>query len=69
MKVKELIEELKRFDQEAPVVFTYNAGDYWHTMLAPEVDSADVGEIQFSDYHRRFMLKDGGEKVVVLKGL
>ena len=52
MLVSELIEELQNMDPDAEVHFSYNYGDHWRTQVAPRVDSVDVGQVKYSDYHR-----------------
>jgi hypothetical protein len=52
MQVKELIEILKRYDQEADVHFAYNYGDHWRTQVAPAVCQVFDGVVEYSDYHR-----------------
>ncbi len=52
MKVKDLIEQLGYMDQDAEVHFQYNYGDHWHTTVAPEVSSVEMGVVTWSDYHR-----------------
>ncbi len=51
MKVRELISELKNFDMDAEVHFSYNFGDYWRTTVAPAVENVDEGFVKHSDYH------------------
>jgi hypothetical protein len=52
MQVKELIEILKNYDQEADVHFAYGYGDHWRTEVAPKVTNVTVGVVEYSDYHR-----------------
>lgn len=52
MIVAELIEQLKRMDPDADVVFSYNYGDHWRTQVAQGVDNVDEGAVEYSDYHR-----------------
>ncbi len=52
MTVQDLIDELKSYDPEAEVHFSYNYGDHWRTQVAPRVDSVETGYVTFSDYHR-----------------
>jgi hypothetical protein len=79
MKVRELIEELKNFDPESEVHFSYNYGDHWRTIVAPAVEHADEEFVTHSEYHRMPRLLDpdeheeaydkgdlGGPSVVVL---
>lgn len=52
MQVKELIEILKNYDQEADVHFAYGYGDHWRTQVAPAVSQVDEGLVAYSEYHR-----------------
>lgn len=52
MTVDELIAELKQMDPNAEVHFAYNYGDHWRTQVAPKVDSVELGNVKYSDYHR-----------------
>jgi hypothetical protein len=52
MQVKELIEILGRYDQEADVHFAYGYGDHWRTTVAPAISQVFDGVVQYSDYHR-----------------
>lgn len=51
MKVKELIEELKNFDPEMEVHFSYNYGDHWRTQVAPVAENVDEMPVKHSGYH------------------
>lgn len=61
MKVSELIEQLQNFDEDAEVHFTYGAGDYWRTQLAPKVTNVFSGSVAHNEYHRCDKLLDGDE--------
>jgi len=52
MQVKELIEILGRYDQEADVHFAYGYGDHWRTQVAPAISQVCDGVVEYSDYHR-----------------
>jgi hypothetical protein len=52
MQVKELIEILGRYDQEADVHFAYGYGDHWRTTVAPVISQVFDGVVQYSDYHQ-----------------
>jgi hypothetical protein len=52
MQVKELIEILKNYNQEADVHFAYGYGDHWRTQVAPAVSQVFDGIVEYSDYHR-----------------
>ena len=52
MKVQDLIDELKSYDGEAEVHFSYGYGDYWRTQVAPRVSQVFVGPVEYSEYHR-----------------
>jgi len=58
MQVKELIDILSRYDQEADVHFAYNYGDHWHSQVAPRVSQVFEGVVEFSEYHRMDKLID-----------
>ena len=72
MKVKDLIELLAEFDQDADVHYAYNYGDHWRTEVAPAVGRVDEGAVVYSDYHRMDKLveddtdfdEETGEEVV-----
>jgi len=51
MTVGELIEQLKGLDKNLPVHFAYNYGDYWKTVVAPEVSSIEEMPVKHSSYH------------------
>jgi len=52
MQVKELIEILSRYDQEADVHFAYGYGDHWRTQVAPAVSQVFDGVVEYSSYHQ-----------------
>jgi hypothetical protein len=52
MNVRELIEELKYMDPDAEVCLTYNYGDHWRTIVAPTVNSVEMGSVEYSEYHQ-----------------
>ena len=52
MQVKELIEILKFYDQEADVHFAYGYGDHWRTQVAPAVSQVFDGVVEYSSYHQ-----------------
>ena len=51
MKVSELIAELECFDEDAEVHFSYVAGDYWRTQLAPKIRSVSKYHSFFATSH------------------
>jgi hypothetical protein len=52
MQVKELIDILSRYDQEADVHFAYGYGDHWRTTVAPAISQVFDGVVEYSDYHQ-----------------
>lgn len=63
MTVKDLREALEDFDDDTPVVFSYNYGDHWRTTVAERVENADEGEVIWSAYHRSpKILEDSSER-------
>lgn len=61
MQVKELIEILSHYNQEADVHFSYNYGDHWRTLVAPPVCQISDGIVVYSEYHRMEKLLDESE--------
>jgi hypothetical protein len=55
---------------DLPVHHVYDCGDYWHTILAPEVTSADLGTVCHSPYHDADKVtgrdEDGQRQVLLL---
>ena len=58
MQVKELIEILSRYDQEADVHFAYGYGDRCRTQVAPAISQVFDGVVEYSDYHQMDKLID-----------
>ena len=58
MRVQDLIDELKSYNPEAEVHFSYNYGDHWRTQVAPEVSEVYEGRVKYSEYHRMPKLAD-----------
>ena len=54
MKVRELIERLQQENPDDEVHHSYSSGDYWGTVLSSEVDSVQVGQVRYSEYHRTY---------------
>lgn len=54
MKVKELMEYLEGFDEDAEVFFSYNYGDYWRTTVAAKVRDVQEQHLVWSEYHRMY---------------
>lgn len=68
MTVQELIDELKNFDPNTQVHFSYNYGDHWRTQVAPVVKTVDEYSVKNSDYHNMPVLdEDADDMVVVLQ--
>ena len=61
MQVKELIEILSRYDQEADVHFAYGYGDHWRTQVAPAISQVFDGVLDYSDYHQMDRLVEDEE--------
>lgn len=51
MNVQDLINELEQYDDNLPVHFSYQYGDHWRTVVAPEVSSVTEGAVIHSSYH------------------
>ena len=73
MKVSELIERLKDFDDDMDVMFEHPAHDHWRTVLASEVSQVSENTVRYAEYHRQHVLAEGRDddepcKEVVLIG-
>jgi len=71
MLVKDLIAELKNFDGDMEVHFSYNYGDHWRTHVAPVIETVEELPVKHSDYHNMPKLvededDDGKNKMVVV---
>lgn len=62
MTVRELINELKFYDDDMEVEFAYNSGDYWKTTVCKQIKTVDKGFVEYSDYHRMNKLIDEDEE-------
>lgn len=51
ISVEDLIQELRTLNPKSKVVFAYNYGDYWRTIVAPFVTTVDEGEVVWSSDH------------------
>lgn len=51
MNVRELIEELSRFDPDMEVGFGYVYPDYWRSTLVKPVNHIEPTSVYHSDYH------------------
>lgn len=58
LTVGELIDELLDFDPDLPVLFGYDYGDHWHTMVAQSIDSINEEAVKHSDYHNMNIVID-----------
>jgi hypothetical protein len=58
MTVGELIKELSHYDDNMPVAFSYNYGDYWNTQVASPLTIVDTDYVEYSDYHKTLKVID-----------
>lgn len=58
MKVKDLIQELKCFNPESEICFSYPSGDYWGSELAKEADRVETADVAYSSYHNTYKIVD-----------
>ena len=58
MTVRELIEALEEFDEDAEVFFSYDYGDHAHTIAAVDVTDVAEGFIKENDYVRGHSVVD-----------
>ncbi len=60
MTVAKLLQHLKQFPDDMPVVFSYNYGDHWRTEVAEAVRAIDEQGVEWSDYHSMFKISENG---------
>lgn len=58
MNVGKLKELLDCFEDDVEVCVAYPAKDYWDSVLAGEVDEAELDEVYYSQYHQSFQCHD-----------
>jgi hypothetical protein len=63
MKVSKLIEQLQNMDQDLPVYFSYEYGDYWGSVVADDVSHVDEIELVYSAYHQRMSVPGDNEDI------
>jgi hypothetical protein len=61
--VKQLRKLLAEYPDNLPVVFGYDSGDYWHTRILGQIDDAEQGYAEWSDYHNKLKEADYDEEV------
>lgn len=74
MTVRELKEKLEGLDDNLEVLMAYPSGDYWRTIIAETICTVETCQVEWSDYHSRFVLpkegkepeEDGKESVVLI---
>jgi hypothetical protein len=62
MTVGELKKYLEEFPDNAPVVFSFPARDYWRSTLLSPIHSAVYGNAKYSEYHQQLQLETDEEK-------
>ena len=62
MTVGELIEDLKSFDPNMKIHFSFNYGDYSRTVVAPEVGTVRKARVKYSGYHEMNRVVDSDEE-------
>lgn len=73
--VGELIAELSKYPENAPVTFGYTANDYWKTDVAEKIMSVEPANVKWSAYHDKLEVLDDeltdevelGEQVIMIK--
>ena len=61
MNVAELKVLLEDFDDEMIVRFSYDNGDYWHHIIAHEVNNVDLLPVKDNSYVQDFVVDDNEE--------
>lgn len=62
--VAALIEMLQKHDPNLPVVFAYDCGDHWNTIVARTISQVEVQPVSYSGYHRMNRVCDSDEEDV-----
>lgn len=52
LTVGDLKNMLSDYDDDLPVYFQYNYGDYWRTQVAGEINDIYESQVEYSGYHR-----------------
>jgi hypothetical protein len=63
-ELEEMIADAKHngADEDTPVHVSYGYGDHWNTQVAPQAGSAEMLNVERSDYHQMDKLtEDDGE--------
>lgn len=63
MTVSEMIKALSAMPADAVVHFAYDYGDHVHTIVAPVVESVELGAVKDSRYHAGPILIEDGEEL------
>jgi hypothetical protein len=66
LTVGELIEQLKGFDKDMEVRFSYNTRDYTRTQVAAAIRNVENSAVSYSEYHEMDQLDEDGDKLVVV---
>ena len=61
MKIKELINELKCFDEDMEIMFSYPSGDYLGRILAKEPSNFYEQRVKWSEYHNSYQHIDNDD--------
>lgn len=67
MTVKELRDHLESFEDDDPVLISYDYGDHCHTEVAEKIRAIETINAKWSDYHKAFVNDfDGDEQYAVI---
>ena len=58
LTVGELIDQLREFNPNSYVGFSYNYGDHWRTQVVADVSNVEETEVTYSGYHNMFRVAD-----------
>ena len=69
MTKKELIEALKRYDDDDNIHFCYPSGDYWGRTLVCQIDKLEEEYVEWSEYHRSLKLVEQNERERIIEDI
>ena len=65
MTIQDMINMLEGLKNEhgpdMPVVFEYQSGDHWRTMVAQPATDMNPGTVEYSSYHQKFKIDESDD--------
>jgi len=60
-ELRDALNQLPEEELNKGIYFTYNYGDYWHTVIAGDITRIDEGFAEWSDYHSKMSVANEPE--------